>query len=123
MVFQRVLPEFMGFLFVAFAVAVGVKEQRTRVFVEGMVRQNQIGRLQEDGFWIHEEELFERRCQGGEDPHCGGAALLEVYEVIRDEGFDVVGCDAPGKGFYESPRGGGEVGVAGVEDLDGEGGV
>lgn len=124
MVLEMGLPERVGVVVVALAEEVGVEEQGADFGGEGGVGgcEEGFGGLQEGGARLDEEELGECGGEGGEGAEGRGTAGFERDGGVGDEGFDVAGCDVVGEALDKAAGGRGEVGFAGVEDLDWEGG-
>lgn len=118
------LPECVcGLGAAAGGVQVGVEEEGAGG-EEGGVREKGGGGTEEGGAGGDEDEVGEGGDESGEGREGRGAAGFEGEGGgVGDEVFEVVGGDVVGEAGDEAARGGGEVGFAGVVDLDGEGGV
>lgn len=117
------LPEGVGGFGGAWGVEVGVEEEGAGG-EEGRVLEESGWVVEEGGAGGDEEEAGEVGSESGEGAEGRRTAGFEGEGAgIGDELFEVVGSDVGGEAGDETARGEAEVGVAGVVNLDGKGGV
>ncbi len=93
-VFHESVPEFVAFFEVAFAVEMVVEEQSACCFVCAVVFEDGGRGLEEDGFGLYEDDLFEWRGEDGEGAE--GRSCVRSLEIERsgiEQSGDVDCCD------------------------------